>query len=177
MSAQGNDTRGVIDLARLALDHGQGRRLEVELRPGAIYLGGQGYDPAQEISPGRLDVSRTSGGWALRLRFGTTLAGACVRCLEPAEFALEVDTREVDEEGATDEELRSPYVEAAAVDVGRWADDALVLAMPQQPLCRQDCAGLCGVCGASLNEADPADHEHGGRRDPRWAKLDQLRPE
>jgi len=77
--------------------------------------------------------------------------------------------------GAHQEELRSPYVDGLEVDVARWAHDALVLAMPQQPLCREDCKGLCPVCGESLNDADPAAHDHEKPRDPRWAKLDELK--
>ncbi|HEU5142476.1 MAG TPA: DUF177 domain-containing protein, partial [Solirubrobacterales bacterium] len=74
-----------------------------------------------------------------------------------------------------DEELRSPYVVEEHLDVARWAHDAAVLALPTQILCRPDCAGLCPVCGESLNDADPADHDHGGREDPRWAKLKELK--
>jgi uncharacterized protein len=166
---------GKIDLGRLAIEHGGGRRLELELEPSEIQLGGQVYAADPPRVPALLEVSRTSRGWALHLRFSATIVGPCVRCLEPASFAIDVDAREVDENEATDEELISPYVDGFEVDVGRWADDALVLELPKQPLCREDCKGLCAVCGAPLNDADPADHEHGGRRDPRWAKLDQLR--
>ena len=54
------------------------------------------------------------------------------------------------------------------LDAGRWAHDAAILAIPLAFLCRPDCAGLCPVCGESLNDADPADHEHEtpGRPDP-----------
>jgi uncharacterized protein len=97
-----------------------------------------------------------------------------VRCLEDAEVRVEVDAREVDQPSSGDEELRSPYVVDAELDVRSWAHDALALAMPWQFLCREDCAGLCAICGASLNDADPADHEHGAGRDPRWDKLREL---
>jgi uncharacterized protein len=52
-----------------------------------------------------------------------------------------------------------------------------VLAIPTQFLCRPDCAGLCPVCGKSLNDADPADHEHEKAPDPRWSKLKELKLE
>ena len=87
-----------------------------------------------------------------------------MRCLEPTRAArARVDAREVDQAGGEDEELRSPYVEGDVLDVGRWAHDALALALPAQLLCRPDCAGLCPVCGESLNDADPAEHEHARR--------------
>jgi uncharacterized protein len=46
--------------------------------------------------------------------------------------------------------------------------------MPQRLLCRPDCAGLCSVCGESLNDAAPGSHEHPSEPDPRWAKLREL---
>jgi uncharacterized protein len=48
-----------------------------------------------------------------------------------------------------------------------------VLALPQQLLCRDDCAGLCPDCGENLNDAP--DHAHERAPDPRWAALDQLK--
>jgi DUF177 domain-containing protein len=55
-----------------------------------------------------------------------------------------------------------------------WARDALALALPSQILCREDCAGLCAVCGANLNETGP-EHRHEKAPDPRWSKLGDLR--
>ena len=98
-----------------------------------------------------------------------------MRCLEAAVVEAEIDAREVDQVGAEDEELRSPYVVGGELDVGRWAHDAAVLAIPARVLCRPDCAGLCPDCGEPLNDADPADHEHESGTDPRWAKLQELK--
>jgi uncharacterized protein len=102
------------------------------------------------------------------------IEGPCMRCLEPAAIEAEVDAREIDQGGTDDEELRSPYVEENELDLGRWAHDVAVLAVPTRILCRPDCAGLCSVCGESLNDADPADHEHDSGIDPRWDKLREL---
>ena len=87
-----------------------------------------------------------------------------MRCLGDAALEAEVDAREVAQENTEDEELLSPYVVDDELDLGRWAHDAAVLAIPTQFLCRPDCAGLCPVCGESLNDADPADHEHESSR-------------
>jgi uncharacterized protein len=48
----------------------------------------------------------------------------------------------------------------------------VVLDLPFQPLCREDCQGLCAVCGANLN-VDP-EHSHEASLDPRWEKLRRL---
>ena len=166
---------GIVDLERLALSSGQARAIDLEVDLDPVELGGEAYHPAGGGSEARLDVSRTSTGYALRLRFETDLSGPCMRCLEGAVTHLAVDAREVDQPPTRDEELRSPYVSDGNLDVGHWAEDALVLALPDKLLCRPDCAGLCAVCGESLNDADPAAHRHQAAGDPRMAKLRDLR--
>ncbi|MBM3666465.1 MAG: DUF177 domain-containing protein [Actinobacteria bacterium] len=165
---------GIVDLERLSLSSGQAQALELKPALAPVELAGQSYEAEGGGAAGRLDVSRTTSGWALRLRYETPVTGPCVRCLEPARIELSVDAREVDQPSAQDEELRSPYVIEGRLEVERWANDAMVLGLPSQPLCRPDCAGLCAVCGISLNGADPSDHEHGGGGDPRMAKLRDL---
>ncbi len=165
----------IIDLARLALSSGEGKRLQlpVELEP--LELGGQTYLAKPSSPEVRLEVSRPSGGYAFRLQFPVHLEGPCMRCLEQGALDLEVEAREVDQAATEDEELRSPYVADDELDIGRWAHDAAMLALPARFLCRPDCAGLCPVCGESLNDADPADHDHGQATDPRWAALKNLK--
>ena len=91
---------------------------------------------------------------------------------ERSVLAFEVDAREISQPGGGDE-LESEYVEGEVLDLGGWARDALALALPAQVLCRDDCAGLCPVCGADLNAAGP-EHSHQAKPDPRWAKLSEL---
>ncbi len=164
----------IFDLGRLGLTSGEGRRLELHTGIGAFDYGGQRYEVDPALVPVRLDVSRTTGsGWALRLRFDAGLSGPCMRCLDPALRSYDVDAREVHQPGSA-EELQSPYVgDDGELDLGAWARDALALALPAQLTCREDCAGLCAQCGASLNE-DP-EHRHEAAPDPRWAKLSELR--
>jgi uncharacterized protein len=165
----------IVDLARLSLSHGDGRRLELPVYLEPLELAGQAYTASPGPVDARLDVSRPSGGYAFRLRFPLRIEGPCMRCLEDAALETEVDAREVAQENTDDEDLRSPYVEHDELDLGRWAHDAAVLTIPTRFLCRADCAGLCPTCGESLNDADPADHEHESGVDPRWAKLKELK--
>ena len=166
-----------IDLARCALRPGEGRRLDVDTDPGELDLGGQRYTVAGGTVPARLDISRTATGYAIRMRFVAHVSGPCMRCLADADVPVEIDAREVDQPPSQDEELRSPYVEGDELELAGWAHDALSLALPFQLLCRPDCAGLCPVCGASLNDADPAEHRHESGPDPRWDKLRELKLE
>jgi uncharacterized protein len=163
-----------FDLASLRLSSGEGRRLELAVSIDPLELGGERYPVGPSPLAARLDVSRTTGsGYALRLRFAAGLKGPCMRCLQPAAPTFAVDAREVSQPGAGDE-LDSPYVEHAVLDLRGWARDALALALAPTILCREDCAGLCPDCGVDLNSAGP-EHHHEREPDPRWAKLSELR--
>jgi uncharacterized protein len=165
----------ILDLARFAPSPGDGTRLEVDVDPGSFTYGEQRYEVPGGSAPARVDISRTAAGYALRLRFEAEISGPCTRCLEHAELKLQVDAREVDQPGEGDEELRSPYVDGDELDLDGWSHDALGLTMPGKFLCRPDCAGLCAMCGESLNDVDPALHRHEREPDPRFAKLRELK--
>jgi len=165
----------IFDLGRLSLHSGEGRRIDTHVTVDPLSFGGQTYEAGSHEVPVRLDVSRTMGGYALRLRFSVKLDGPCMRCLDPADRTIEVDAREVDQPGAgDDDELTSPYVAREELDLRAWARDALALALPAQIVCTDDCRGLCPVCGENLNLADP-NHAHEPEPDPRWAKLRELK--
>jgi uncharacterized protein len=102
------------------------------------------------------------------------LAGQCVRCLEDLESEIEVDLQELfvypeRSEQDDDDELREIVDEY--VDLEPALRDAVVLALPFQPVCRPDCPGLCSQCGQLL--ADEPDHRH-EEQDPRWEALRVL---
>ncbi|HEY5286389.1 MAG TPA: DUF177 domain-containing protein [Solirubrobacteraceae bacterium] len=163
-----------LDLGGLRLSAGEGRSFELAVHIEPLTLGGEPFEVEPATLPVKLDVSRMLGnGYALRLRFLAALVGPCMRCLKDAAPQIEVDAREVDRPGGG-EELSSPYLEDETLDLAGWARDALVLALPTQVLCREDCAGLCAVCAADLNEAGP-EHTHERPPDPRWAKLSELK--
>jgi DUF177 domain-containing protein len=165
-----------FDLAGLRLSTGEGRRLTLEVPVEPLMLGSERYvaEPAQV--PVELSISRMArGGYALRLCFAAAVCGPCMRCLGPAGPSVSVDAREVDRPGGG-EELDSPYVHEESLDLAGWARDAFALAMPVKVLCRDDCAGLCAVCAADLNEAGP-EHSHEPAPDSRWAKLRELKLE
>src|SRR5215208_2008995 len=163
----------VLDLGRFALSSGEGRHLDLSVRLGDVKLGGQSYAAAPLETPVKLDVARMAGGYVLRLRYSARLEGPCMRCLEGADHSVHIDVREVDQEGGGDE-LRSPYLDGDELDLHGWARDALVLELPAQIVCSDDCKGMCPVCGENLNTAE-AGHGHEKAPDPRWAKLSEIR--
>jgi uncharacterized protein len=163
----------IFDIGKLMLSSGEGRRVDLEVPVDGFDFGGQRYAVPGEHVEAILDVSHTTTGYSLRLRFGTALEGPCMRCLEDADHRVEVDSREVDQPGGG-EELSSPYLDEGELDLKSWARDALALTLPTQIVCREDCLGLCSVCGENLNEAGP-DHAHEREPDPRWAALRELK--
>jgi len=106
------------------------------------------------------------------------LAGECVRCLDPVTDEVEVDLQELfvydDTRGAElaedDDEVSQLHDDL--IDLEPLLRDAVVLALPFQPLCMPDCPGLCPECGADLKQ-DP-EHSHDAPIDPRWAALTQV---
>jgi uncharacterized protein len=161
-----------FDIGALLLSSGEGRRLELDVPIDGFEFGGQRYTVSGEQVAAVLDVSHTTSGYALRLRFEAELEGPCMRCLDPAGHVVEVDAREIDQPGGG-EELSSPYLEGEELDLQAWARDALALALPTQIVCREECLGLCAVCGENLNRAP--DHFHEREPDPRWAALSELK--
>ena len=162
----------IFNVGQLGLSSGEGRSLELDVPVDAFEFGGQRYEVDGGEVDARLDVSHTVSGYAFRLRFDAELEGPCVRCLEIADQEVEVDSREIDQPGGG-EDLSSPYFDEGELDMRAWARDALALALPTQIVCREDCAGLCSVCGENLNRVP--DHAHEREPDPRWAALRELK--
>jgi uncharacterized protein len=129
------------------------------------------------------------------------LAGECARCLAPLAATLTAGFQELylyddgpprgargshdgrrphdqrekydrnDQDTERDDEER--YLDGDLLDLEPAFRDAVVLALPMSPLCRDDCPGLCVECGAPLAEAGP-DHGHEDAIDPRWGGLKKL---
>jgi uncharacterized protein len=99
--------------------------------------------------------------------------GECVRCLGEISDELEVDIQElyVYPGVEPDDDLAS-RLEGDLIDLEPLLRDTVVLGLPFQPLCRDDCLGLCVECGANLN--DNPGHRHEARLDPRWDALRSL---
>jgi uncharacterized protein len=105
-----------------------------------------------------------------------SLAGECARCLEPISDDMEVRFQELfvydGQDYSSEEDDGVSKLEGDLVDLEPLLRDAVVLALPFQPLCMDDCPGLCVECGARL--ADDPDHAHDEPIDPRWAGLTAL---
>ncbi|NNH54357.1 DUF177 domain-containing protein [Promicromonospora citrea] len=110
-----------------------------------------------------------------------TVQGECSRCLDPISYETVVDVTELfayPEKAAAsaeagDEEVQDEesVLEDDMADLEPPLRDSVVTALPFQPLCREDCPGLCSECGARL--ADDPGHHH-DVVDPRWSALQSM---
>jgi uncharacterized protein len=108
------------------------------------------------------------------------VVGECGRCLRPIGETLDVTLQELYayKDSATDETAEEDEVhrlQGDLLDLEPALRDAVVLALPSHPVCREDCPGLCPDCGVPLDEL-PAGHRH-EQLDPRWAALNRLTTE
>jgi len=102
------------------------------------------------------------------------LAGECARCLEPIEDNLEVTFQELYVYPESDaEEDEASRLDGEFLDLEPTVRDAVVLALPFQPVCEPGCQGLCLECGVRLS--DNPGHTHEESTDPRWAALSALK--
>ena len=102
------------------------------------------------------------------------LAGECSRCLDPITDEVEIELTELYAypDSTTDETTEEDEISRLVddlIDLEPVVRDTVVLALPQAPLCSEDCAGLCPGCGAKWADLGP-DHRH-ETIDPRWAAL------
>jgi len=160
------------------------REIEAPGPPGV--LGIEGVIGVPQGAPVQLDVRLESVMEGV-LVTGTARAsaeGECVRCLEPLELELAADFQEMfsypdaDDRGRAaepaddaEEDEDRLFLEDGMFDLEPVLRDAVVLALPMQPVCQEDCPGLCSQCGVRL--ADDPDHHHDAV-DIRWAALQGL---
>ncbi|MCL2490473.1 MAG: DUF177 domain-containing protein [Propionibacteriaceae bacterium] len=137
-----------------------------------------------EGSPVAIDLTCQSAGDGVFVQgvVAVTLTGQCARCLTEFTRGASFDLQELyfypgrgpqpgqDDDDEVDDAL---FVVDDFIDLDPALREAVVLSLPFSPLCRDDCAGLCTICGADLNK-DPG-HSHDEPVDARWAKLGQLR--
>ena len=142
--------------------------------PAYVHAGLVGVDEGSDVE---VDVrmEAVSEGVLVTATARAEATGECARCLEPLSQPVEVRAQELfaysADGGPADAEGYS--LQGDLLDFEPVLHDALVLALPLAPLCREDCPGLCVECGVPLAQAEPG-HGHGPAIDPRWASLQQA---
>jgi len=104
--------------------------------------------------------------------------GECGRCLNELKQEIDQEFRELflyesrKSEEEDDDELF--VIDGDIADIEVPIRDAVVLAMPLNPLCKADCKGLCSECGERMEKLGP-EHSH-EKVDPRWSGLAGWQP-
>ena len=156
-------------------------RLDRQIAPDALAP----EDEYRLLAPVRLSgtVSRSKDTVHLVGEASTTLELACSRCLEgyqldvTASFDLTYRPAAVRPEGGdeaevAEEDIDTAYYDEGRIDLAELVHEQLYLALPMKPLCKEDCKGLCPVCGANRNTT-PCTCE-AQWTDPRLAGLKAL---
>ncbi len=134
----------------------------------AAWLAAECPDLGAKPTPGGIKVAgrlEKSGGesYLLRAHLKGSLQATCSRCLELANIPLSIpltisfvekDVGALDDEDAGDEHIQP--ITDRTIDLGVAIRDEILLAMPISPLCKDDCVGICPLCGGNRN-ANPCD--------------------
>src|SRR5262245_1957727 len=147
-----------LNLARIRTPH---ERFEQAYAPAQL----EAHDDFRVVEPVALafDIFKDNEQFRLTGTVRTTLEMPCSRCLDP--YAMQVEPafdlryqphalntgegeREIEED-----DLTTAFYENDEIDLGQLMREQFYLALPMKPLCRQDCLGLCPVCGTNLNKS------------------------
>jgi uncharacterized protein len=102
----------------------------------------------------------------------TEVQAECGRCLEAVTIAVRADLQELFGYQPDPQDEEAPVVTGDLLDLEPLVHDAVVLALPLNPVCDEACAGLCPGCGEPFARLEPG-HAH-DQLDPRWAALAAL---
>ena len=168
-----------LNLSRIRTAH---ERFEKVYEPGQVI---QGHEDFDVVAPVRLtfDIYKDKQQFRLVGRVTTTLELPCSRCLEPfawpvdAEFDLRYQPHTTNtgegERAIEEDDLTTAFYQNDEVDLGQLMQEQFYLSLPMKPLCREDCAGLCPVCGINRNRGTCACNTQW--EDPRLAALRSLK--
>jgi uncharacterized protein len=150
--------------------------LEIE---GPEAFGGQPFqDPAWKLDDVSLHVEKDGDAVFVRGHLTARVPLACGRCLEPYSVSVspEVDARFLpspkergEERELAADDLETDVYDNGVLDLNTLLETETTLALPMKAVCREDCRGLCPVCGGNRNATPCACEEH--PTDERWAAL------
>jgi uncharacterized protein len=163
-----------VRLADLSLRGGERyeRIYMLEFEP--VVLGGAEY---RVLVPDGVHavVDRVTGGYLVNVDFDARMYGPCARCLGEAVLEVHAEQQEFapTAKDGWEETDTSEFITDLVVDVEGLAREALVLALPPQVICAEECRGLCAVCGKDLNK-EPCGCAL-EQMDERWGRLKDLK--
>lgn len=164
----------------------QSVRFDVDVSPGEIDFDDQLTQDSVLHAEGTAQlVSQSLGEIRVHGDLKATMRATCDRCLEPAKFpvashfdlvylpsagAARGGENEVDEAA-----VEVGYYEGSGLDLNDILREVVLLAVPMQLVCSEDCKGICPLCGQNRNQQDCGCHPESV--DDRWSKLKAFRSE
>lgn len=171
------DPRGLLVFDTRVLDHRPGSaRAEARTVPAPRDLRtGMAWIPHGAELDLEIRLESVTEGVLVTAAVTAPVAGECARCLEPVSQTVQVRFQDLFsyEQSGGDTDAGGYSLDGDLLDLEPALRDALVLALPLAPRCREDCPGLCAECGVRLAQAGPG-HHHGPDLDPRWAALREI---
>ncbi|MDJ0770762.1 MAG: DUF177 domain-containing protein [Ilumatobacter sp.] len=157
-----------VNARELLRQPGTDRSITVELAPGDL-----GIDDARITGDIAVDLVATSNidGIVVSGEVAMPWRAPCRRCLTDVRGTAGVEVDELYQDDVSDEDAYA--IEGDQIDLAPAVREYVLLELPDDPLCRDDCAGICPVCGIDRNTASCECDT--SVRDERWAALDDLR--
>lgn len=158
-------------------------RFDETFEPGQIDFSETGLNQLSGIhAEGSAKVLEHSEGEVrIQGRFTATMGADCDRCLGPAVYPLDKSfdlfyrpppRLDADEVKIDEGEAEIGFYEGLGLELADVIKEQVLLALPMQRICREDCKGICPVCGANRNETLCECHEEPA--DDRWRALKNL---
>lgn len=148
-----------------------------------------GFRKGDEGADLKVDLFRTGRNVSCKGSLHCKISGECSRCLAPFQGGIVTEinltlapvfeseaqsAKELAEEvELTEQDLEFSYYEGGSFDLGNLVREHLILGLPMQSLCDENCKGLCGECGTDLNKAGCSCQKQ--KVDNRWELLKLLK--
>lgn len=162
----------VVNVAEVLRRVGNVKEIDVAIDSVLLDVDDERIGP-QDV-PIRFHLESTNSGVVVRGTASATYDDCCRRCLRDVHERVTAEISELYQRELTDPDAY--LLDGDQLNLAPLVREHLLLALPDGPLCRGDCPGLCPVCGA--DKSNPAEADCGcavGAADPRWAALDALR--
>lgn len=162
----------LINASELLRRPGNERDVELSVDPDELGVVDERLAPDAHVDV-RLHLEALTDGIVVTGTVAVPWAATCRRCLAPASGVGAADVHELYQLVVTDPDAFELVGEQ--LDLGSMVRELVLLELPDAPVCREDCAGLCPQCGVDRNAGDCGCQVVG--TDPRWDALSALRGE
>lgn len=149
---------------------GTHKDVELTVPPSALDIDDSRLEPGSDVDV-RVRCESLSDGIVVDGRVEVDFRGDCRRCLTPLTGTVSIEVHELYQVTVTDPDAFP--IENDQIDLAAMVRESVLLDLPDAPVCRPDCAGLCPVCGADRNTRECGCSV--SAPDPRWAGLEAIR--